>query len=68
MNKSVMFAKKVDRIELEMKEEWPLEKCKEVASKIACDHGVPVHFHFQDNQEVVLPDIIAESQPHLPGI
>lgn len=67
MNK-ILFAKKVDRIELEMKEEWPLEKCKEVASKIACDHGVPVHFHFQDSNEVVFPDRIAETQLTLPGI
>jgi hypothetical protein len=51
-----------------MKEEWPLEKCKEVASKIACDHGVPVHFHFQDSNEVVFPDRIAETQLTLPGI
>ena len=51
MSKNTLI-QKVDHIELEFKEEQPIEACVKEAQGIVHAHGVPVHFNHQGSKYV----------------
>jgi len=47
------YIQKVDHIELEFKEERPIEACVDEAKNAVFAHGVPVHFEHQGTKYVL---------------
>lgn len=47
------FIQKVDHIELEFKDEQPIEDCVKEARTLVFGHGVPVHFNHQGSKYVL---------------